>query len=313
MAPKLSEIEIFMIVFSIPAILLTATRIVLRRRRLWFDDAWALLSALALIVQIGAVFMTPHPERMGVARYYMIAVTFYTIMWSARLSLLFSIIRINPSVKERRRLYFVALAYVIMYFLLVFQILWMCKHEGPWKLLATPQCHLALFVVLSQLCTDIFADGSLLIFPMMLLRTLEDRRLRRRLMAIFSTCLITTVVSIIHVTYLLTKTGVPVLVAAITEDSVSLIVCNIPVIATAILRRRQESLAQRRQNTYAVSAAAFRPRDQETDFGNTTTLQGTLPVHVHIKVESDTIPCSQSFVDCNNGFMPSMGHVDKVP
>ena len=65
-----------MLIFSIPAILSVATRLVLRRRRLWFDDVrimliiidsnrtltdltpqgWAFFSALALLVQLGAVF-----------------------------------------------------------------------------------------------------------------------------------------------------------------------------------------------------------------------------------------------------------------
>jgi len=250
-------------------------RMILRRRRLWFDDAWAFFSALALLVQIGAVYTVTDKERPGIARYYLIATGFYTIIWSARLSLLFSIIRIDPSPQRRRFLYLMALLYIVMYIFLVCQLLWICQREGPWKLLATPQCHLTVPVGVAQLTTDVVADGSLLIMPIMLFRMLEDRRLRRRLMGIFSTCIVTTIVSLVHGVYLLTSTGLPVLIAGITEDCVSLVVCNITVIATAMLRRGQDSpTRQRQQHTFVLSTFVFESSDQETTIND----QGTLPV-----------------------------------
>ena len=73
-------------------------------------------------------------------------------------------------------------------------------------------------------------------------------------MAIFSTCIITTVASLVHAVFVLTSSGVRVEMAGIVEvrmdhrlelpdfsphfgqSCVSLVVCNIPVIATALLR-----------------------------------------------------------------------------
>jgi hypothetical protein len=95
-----------------------------------------------------------------------------------------------------------------------------------------------------------------------------------------------------------------------------LVVCNVPVIATAILRQGQESLAGRRRHTYVVSTVAFRPSDQDTNFDNTTTTLcdlGTLPVHVHVKVERDGIPCPDDKTNFVDGNHESTGHIDKVP
>jgi len=179
---------------------------------------------------------------------------------------------------------------------LICQLLWICQREGPWKLLATPQCHLTVPVGVTQLTTDVAADGLLLIMPIMLFRMLDDRRLRRRLIAIFSTCIITTVVSLVHSIYLLTTTGLPVLVAVITEDCVSLVVCNITVIATAMLRQgREPSTSRHRQNTFVLSTVVFHPSDQESGFDNTTTIydQEIIPVHVDVKVERDSVSRSK--------------------
>jgi hypothetical protein len=289
MTRKLREVEVFTLIFSIPAFLSVVARIALRRRRLWFDDASALFSALALLVQLCAVFIVTYHEGPGIARYYLIATGFYTVVWSARLSMLFSIIRIDPNLRRRRWLYFIASLYIVVYILLGFQLLWVCQQEGPWKKLATPQCHLTVSVAVAQLTTDIFADGSLVIIPMIVFRALDDRRLRRRLMVIFSTCVITTIVSLVHAIYLLTTSGLPVLVAGITEDCISLVVCSIPVIATAVLQQGQEALARRRKSVNILFTAALQPGNQETDLYDATTPNdlGNLPVHVHVKVEND--------------------------
>jgi len=272
MARKLTEVEVVTLIFSLVAMLSTLARLFLRRQRLWVDDFWALFSLLALIVQTAAVFTHTHSQMSGVIRYYLISTGFYAIIWSARLSLLFSIIRIDPYQKRRRWLYFVALIYAIVCILLIWQLLWICQKEPKWKTQPIPQCHLTVPIGVFQVITDVIVDGSLLITPMMLFRALVDRRLRRRLMGIFSTCIITTVVSLVHATYLLTSRGLPVVITGITENCVSLVVCNIPVIAVAVIRRREESLRQR-QMTGFFSTIVFHPRDQMITFDEAAPLR----------------------------------------
>ncbi|GLB37665.1 putative expressed protein [Lyophyllum shimeji] len=76
--------------------------------------------------------------------------------------------------------------------------------------------------------------------PLRLLRNLRDRKLRNRLTVIFSTCLITTAVSLVHAAFIFVHAGHKEVIAAIVEDCVSLIVCNIPVVFTSLLRIQRE-------------------------------------------------------------------------
>ena len=83
---------------------------------------------------------------------------------------------------------------------------------------------------------DILADLFLLFAPLRVFMYLQDKILRRKLMVIFSTCLITTIVSLVHAAYILTTGGIRVIISALVEDCVSLMVANVPVVVTAMLR-----------------------------------------------------------------------------
>lgn len=66
------------------------------------------------------------------------------------------------------------------------------------------------------------ADLILIIAPLKLLAGLEDKGLRHRLMVIFSTCIVTTIVSLVHAVYILTLGETKVVISAIVEVSDSL-------------------------------------------------------------------------------------------
>jgi len=94
-----------------------------------------------------------------------------------------------------------------------------------------------------QLVTDILADLFLLLSPLRVLVYLQDKGLRRKLMIIFSTCLVTTVVSLVHAAFILTTGGIKVIISALVEDCISLIVCNLPVAVTALIRTVEDYVA----------------------------------------------------------------------
>jgi hypothetical protein len=85
---------------------------------------------------------------------------------------------------------------------------------------------------------DVVADLILLWAPFTLFGQLRDRGLRNRLWAIFSTCVATSIVSLIHAIFLIRVLKNPVVIAGIAESQTSLIVCNVPVIAAFLLRGR---------------------------------------------------------------------------
>ncbi|KAJ6568354.1 hypothetical protein DFH09DRAFT_1313806 [Mycena vulgaris] len=218
----------------------TMYRLYKRRGRFWADDAWALFAFLILIIQVVSVFLhVPVPNNLSktarVAAYYLMATTFYAIIWASRLSILFSVVRIDPSPERRRRLFWVAVAFIAATLFLLAQLLWVCEPEPSWKDAPNPQCHLPLQVAISQLVTDVVADTILLFAPVPLFKNLADKVLRRKLTLIFSTCVVTTVVSLVHAVFILRNGGIKVVISAMVEDNLSLIVANIPVVVTAVI------------------------------------------------------------------------------
>ncbi|KAF9465587.1 hypothetical protein BDZ94DRAFT_1253482 [Collybia nuda] len=240
----LIQIKITSAVCSAFAIGTTIYRLIIRWGRLQADDGWAFFSMLTLLIQIAGVFMRiPDPTRLShlnrVASYYLMATSFYTIIWSARLSILFSIIRVDPSDSRKRLLKLVAVLFSIVCIVLIAQLYWVCEPQPKWKDLPSPQCTLNKQIAICQLVSDVIADSILLVVPLKLLQSIQDMRLRLRLMVIFSTCIVTTVVSLVHAVLILKRGGKKVIIAALVEDCLSLIVCNIPVVFTSALRLRE--------------------------------------------------------------------------
>jgi len=221
----------------------TILRLFFRRRRLWCDDACALVSMLFLILHVGALFIFALDEpaqvsqSIKIAGFYVGASTFYAVIWFARLSILFSIIRIDTNPGQRKRLLLVAAIFALAGVLLLAQLFWVCEPNPAWKQLPTPQCPLDKQIVVCQLVSDVISDCILIAAPIKLFRDILDKGLRRRLMLIFSAAIMTTIVASVHAVYILTHQKIQNLIAATIEISVSLIVCNFPVFAVAIIFR----------------------------------------------------------------------------
>lgn len=144
---------------------------------------------------------------------------------------------------------------------------------------------------------DVIADSLLLAAPLRLLQSLEDKSLRRRLIFIFSTCIVTTIVSLIHAVYIFKHGGPKVLIAAFVEvngymhfcrgynwvrviisllflqNCVSLIVCSVPVVVTASMRLRsfdveEASVPENRVLSF-LKFASGPSKTQRTTYGGT--------------------------------------------
>ncbi|KAF5363410.1 hypothetical protein D9756_001074 [Leucocoprinus leucothites] len=235
------QIKIVSAVCSSFAIASTIQRLFIRipGAGLWFDDAWAIFSTVVLIMQVGSVFMeVPNPPGVtGAARYYMMAIGFYSVIWTARLSILFSLIRIEPFNGWQRVYKTIGVVFFTIWMVLLAQLFWECEPGVEWKQLPSPQCKLGRSVPILQLTSDIFADLCLLWIPMRLFRSILNDNLRKRLMLIFSTCVATTIVSLVHASYIFVSGGPREIIAALVEDCVSLMVCNLPLCVAQVIRR----------------------------------------------------------------------------
>lgn len=88
---------------------------------------------------------------------------------------------------------------------------------------------------------DILADSLLLILPLRLIRNMPRKSisapLRRRLYIIFSTSIVTTVVSLVHAAYIIKGGGTKEILAALVEDCMSLSVAGLPVVGLALMSK----------------------------------------------------------------------------
>ncbi|PPR01559.1 hypothetical protein CVT24_005885 [Panaeolus cyanescens] len=160
--------------------------------------------------------------------YYSILVTFYSSLWFSRIALLFSLIRVAPE-RHQRVMYGIFALFLSIYILLVGQSVWVCNTQRKTSSACMPNQQMAIFEIIG----DAFADLTLVGLSYNLFTIIQERALRFRLMSIFSTCIGTTVVSLIHGIFIL-EAGVnlDVLLIAIVEATVSTIVANIPVLST---------------------------------------------------------------------------------
>ncbi|KAF7350835.1 hypothetical protein MSAN_01645400 [Mycena sanguinolenta] len=238
----LVPLKITSAICSFFAIAATGYRLYRRRQKLWADDIWALFAAVALIIQVVAVLLhIPIPNRLSyttrIAVYYMTAITFYLIVWASRLSILFSIIRIESSVARRKLLYCAAAMFFTTASLLIAQLFWVCESraKSKWKSLPNPQCGLPRQVAIFQFVADVISDGILLCAPWPLFRSLVDKSLGQKLTVIFSVCVVTSIVSLVHASFILKDDDIRMPFTGIVEACLSLIVASIPVIITTAI------------------------------------------------------------------------------
>lgn len=73
---------------------------------------------------------------------------------SARLSILFSVIRIDPWERRRKRLLLIAILFLVAFAILLIQLFWVCEPNPAWKRLRNPQCPLSTQVPIFQLVSQ---------------------------------------------------------------------------------------------------------------------------------------------------------------
>jgi len=296
----LIQIKITESVCAFVTVSTTFYRLYVRRKKFWIDDAWATFALVTLFAQIASVFMhVENPAELSkltdIGAYYLLAITFYTVIWGSRISIIFSIIRIDPN-PERRKIYVgVSVLYFLAVFVMIIQLFWVCEPMPKWKNARNPQCPLTLQVAVLQLITDVLADLFLLLAPLRVFMHLHDKGLRRKLVVIFSTCIATTIVSLVHAAFILTTGGIKVIVSALVEDNISLIVASVPVVVTSLMRNSSDEdripppsstitntlqfAAQKLRITKARRKASggLTTTDLSTTFGNVTV--GTLGIY----------------------------------
>ncbi|KAF5382040.1 hypothetical protein D9615_004208 [Tricholomella constricta] len=207
-----------------------------RNRKFGYDDGFAALSLSILIIFVVALFVhlgdpshLTYATRVGM--YYVLSQGFYGVIWTARLSILFSIVRITPAGNYKKLMYGLVGSFVLLWVILFAQVFWVCENQPLWKDTPAPQCALGRDVAIAQLISDIYADATLIAAPLRLLWNLGVTRAQRnRLLLVFSSSVVTSAASLIHAYYVLRVGGLDEVFVAVVEICVSLLVCNLAVL-----------------------------------------------------------------------------------
>jgi len=244
-------IRIISTVFPGLAIVLTALRLYYRgaRRHLGWDDAWAALAACSAFFETAGSWIRNSPSESHYHRlvgYYMLNVSFTSVLWAARMAIIASVLRVIPHLMMLRR-YAMTSAFLLfaMWLANIAAKIYVCESNPAWKNTANVQCFLGIGVGILELTTDIIADMILVVLPLYLLWGIGISNARRKLLImIFSASAVTTIVSIVHASYVFGPDRDGESITAHLEASVSLIICNLAVLVTWLVRtlRRGEDL-----------------------------------------------------------------------
>ncbi|KAJ6610479.1 hypothetical protein B0H10DRAFT_2060136 [Mycena sp. CBHHK59/15] len=169
----------------------------------------------------------------------MVNLGFTNTLWSSRMSVMFSVIRIIPQqFKLRKVTNYFAVLFGVMWAALMAYKLYICASDRSWYAKVKPQCHLGKGVATAELLTDFVADLVLAGVPIELLRGVNmiQGSKRRMLIIIFAASLLTTLASIVHAVYVLGPTGLLEGISAQAEAATALLVANAGALVTAVYR-----------------------------------------------------------------------------
>ncbi|KAL1734281.1 hypothetical protein EV714DRAFT_245130, partial [Schizophyllum commune] len=207
---------------------------------LCWDDFWASFSIASGALMLTGVLIITHPtasmsQLTVVTAYYLADTGFYACVWSSRFSILCTIKRITPAYDNWLRA--MATAFFAMWLFLTTQAIVHCEKHPEWKT-TTLQCPLGKSVAIAQLTTAIFTDLILCLTPARMIWYSDLPKPQRvRLIIVFSTCLLTTIVASLAHAYCIWFRGyLDQWLAAAFETSVSMVVASMSVIVSFAFR-----------------------------------------------------------------------------
>ncbi|KAG1815159.1 uncharacterized protein BJ212DRAFT_259605 [Suillus subaureus] len=176
------------------AIICTIFRLVYRGRmhHLWWEDAWAAFALIADVVCLACIWVDREISA------WVLTIAFTTVLWAARMSIIFSIIPVanhSGSKIHKQMTHLIAVSFACMWVALLAQKIRLCRFES---------CRMGKSVALSLLITDVTADISLVAAPLYLLKNVGLSHSRKILVqSAFGASLLITAITIPHSVLLL--------------------------------------------------------------------------------------------------------------
>ncbi|KAJ8582511.1 hypothetical protein M405DRAFT_561386 [Rhizopogon salebrosus TDB-379] len=188
----------------------------------WWEDVWAALALIADVVCLACIWVNYKISS------WVFAVVFTCVVWPARLSIIFFIVRLANRPAQRQIALLIAASFACMWCALLAQKLTICNIQS---------CKMNKPFALSQLITDVIADVVLVAAPLVLWRDIGLSRNRRILiLSAFGASLLITAVTIPHNIMLMSFQGGTTIIFAHVKAALSLVICNLLVIVSFVYR-----------------------------------------------------------------------------
>ncbi|OAX41688.1 hypothetical protein K503DRAFT_462117 [Rhizopogon vinicolor AM-OR11-026] len=232
------------------------------QRRWWLEDVWATTALVAVIISEASVWIFSEPPLNSIpgdgpiVAYWLIMISFTIGLWSSRLSILCSIIRLSPPTRIRTVACCTASAFAAIAIALLVQKCWFCARHDDWKTASPLNCPLASSVGVAQVIADFLSDTTLVVLPVHILHQVNLPRDRRILiLSVFSGNLLTTLLSIVHAVFFIKADPILRILTGEVEMAFCVIVCDLLPVVTCVhkvLRRKDLEHSQRPVDNHAI-------------------------------------------------------------
>lgn len=254
--PSLTALRVWITIFHAIAIFVTLFRLCYRlsTHRWWYEDWFAAVGLAADIDSFVCVWVYTYPWAESnadgrVIAYWNVIICFTICIWCSRLSIIFSIIRLSSHIRHIKRIaIWTAVAFGIFCAALLTQKSILCARDKTWSHSHTRKRNCSLSIGIPQLVADFLSDIALVALPILLLRGVRLSREHRILIVlVFSSSMVTSLISIAHVIFMWQLNRDLQTITAQLQIAASLVICDLLVIVTyfhRILKREDLEHAQ---------------------------------------------------------------------
>ncbi|KAF8431746.1 hypothetical protein L210DRAFT_3559338 [Boletus edulis BED1] len=261
----------------------------LQIQRLWWEDAWAFIACICSITVLASEWVYLKGDwGVSVVGFWVYSMSFNSVVWAVRMSILYSVARIaHPTQYMRRMVTALSVLFTLMFLAFTAMKLWWFIHDLSWLkrtgFYTRPSPGLPRSMYIYELCTDCLSDAILIFLPVRLLwRVNLPEKQRRMIIAIFFSSIIVTMVSIFRAVSQIMDLLSLVGVATDIQTAFATITCNLLVIATLVYR------LSRRLSGPDVPESDSEDDDYTRPFGTRITTQVLTTIDFH------TLYCSQA-------------------
>ncbi|KAH7915927.1 hypothetical protein BJ138DRAFT_996759, partial [Hygrophoropsis aurantiaca] len=225
------------------AILLTFWRLWYRLwiRKFGCDDAWAALASMCGLgcVVSGQVYLY-ESNKAPIFAFWVYLLAFPCVVWTVRMSILYSITRLIPSPTTSSRISrsFMAL-FLLLWGLLILQKAYKCGSNHCWYTSPSRTCQLPHIMYIYELGTDIISDFILVMLPLRMLWNIKfpGKTQRKLILSTFSASIVVSLVSVFRVVCRVMEIHSLIVTATEYEVISCLVVCNLLVAVTYLYRQ----------------------------------------------------------------------------